>query len=74
MIENVKKRQYYTFSHFQLPVFQNFLTFSGEYAFLFEIFSLVCWLVRVYSCSGEEGVFPLLSVTVGHNVWSVVAS
>ena len=30
--------------------------------------------VPVHSSSGEEGVFPLLSVTVGHNMWSVVVS
>ena len=34
----------------------------------------VLYSVPVHHCSGEEGVFPLLSVTVGHKVWSVVMS
>ena len=55
----------------QLPGFRNqgFKTFHT-----IRVHHTVLQLVPVHSCSGKEGVFPLLSVTVGHSVWSVVMS
>ena len=55
----------------QLPGFSN----QGFKIFhTIRVHHTVFQLVPVHSCSGKEGVFPLLSVTVGHNVWSVVVS
>ena len=55
----------------QLPDFSNqgFKTFH-----IIRMHHTVLLLVPVHSCFGEEGEFPLLSVTVGHNVWSVIVS
>ena len=55
----------------QLPGFSNqgFNTFRT-----IRVHHTVLYLVSVHSCSGKEGVFPLLSVPAGHNVWSVVVS